>query len=170
MANFVRTDKRAADEPRPVRLAPNFVPTAEGSVLIEVGATRVICTASVEEGVPLFQKGTGRGWVTGEYSMLPRATGRRTPRDSARGRVAGRSQEIQRLIGRALRARPITLACAAIQADGGTPPAAITGAYVALALACQKLVEMRILRALPLTDAVAGLAGSRPRRNRASGG
>src|SRR3989338_8036984 len=77
MANFVRTDKRAADEPRPVRLTPNFVPTAEGIVLIEVGATRVICTASVEEGVPLFQKGTGRGWVTGEYSMLPRATGRR---------------------------------------------------------------------------------------------
>jgi len=164
MANFTRADKRAADEPRPVRLTPNFVPTAEGSVLIEVGATRVICTASVEEGVPLFQKGTGRGWVTGEYSMLPRATGRRTPRDSSRGRVAGRSQEIQRLIGRSLRAvtrldalgeRTFILDCDVIQADGGTRAAAITGAYVALALACQKLVEMRILRALPLTDSVA---------------
>jgi ribonuclease PH len=164
MAEFVRTDKRAADELRPVRLTPNFIPTAEGSVLIEVGATRVICTASVEEGVPTFQKGTGRGWVTGEYSMLPRATGRRTPRDSARGRVAGRSQEIQRLIGRSLRAvtrldalgeRSVILDCDVIQADGGTRTAAITGAYVALALACQKLVELRILRALPLTDSVA---------------
>jgi len=164
MANYTRADKRAADELRAVKLTPNFIPTAEGSVLIEVGQTRVICTATVEEGVPTFQKGTGRGWVTGEYSMLPRATVRRTPRDSARGRVAGRSQEIQRLIGRSLRAvtrlealgeRTIILDCDVIQADGGTRTAAITGAYVALALACQKLAELRILRAMPLTGAVA---------------
>jgi len=161
---FRRNDGRAADELRAVKLTPNFIPTAEGSVLIEVGGTRVICTATVEDTVPSFRKGTGQGWVTGEYSMLPRATAQRTPRDSQRGRVAGRSQEIQRLIGRALRAvthlkalgeRTIVLDCDVIQADGGTRTAAITGAYVALGLACQKLMEMRILRTMPLTDALA---------------
>ena len=161
---FRRNDGRAADELRPVKLTPNFIPTAEGSVLIEVGGTRVICTATVEDTVPSFRKGTGQGWVTGEYSMLPRATAQRTPRDAQRGRVAGRSQEIQRLIGRALRAvthlkalgeRTIVLDCDVIQADGGTRTAAITGAYVALGLACQKLMEMRILRTMPLTDALA---------------
>jgi len=161
---FRRNDGRAPDELRPVKLTPNFIPTAEGSVLIEVGSTRVICTATVEDTVPSFRKGTGQGWVTGEYSMLPRATAQRTPRDAQRGRVAGRSQEIQRLIGRALRAvthldalgeRTIVLDCDVIQADGGTRTASITGAYVALGLACQKLMEMRILRTMPLTDALA---------------
>jgi ribonuclease PH len=161
---FRRTDGRAPDELRPVKLTPNFIPTAEGSVLIEVGSTRVICTATVDDSVPSFRKGTGEGWVTGEYSMLPRATAQRTPRDSSRGRVAGRSQEIQRLIGRALRAvtrldalgeRTVVLDCDVIQADGGTRTAAITGAYVALGLAFQKLMEMRILRTMPLTDALA---------------
>ncbi len=161
---FRRRDARAADELRVVKLTPNFVPTAEGSVLIEVGATRVICTATVEDTVPAFLKNTGRGWVTAEYAMLPRATAQRTPRDSQRARVAGRSQEIQRLIGRALRAvtrldalgeRSIVLDCDVIQADGGTRTASITGAYVALALACQKLVEMRILKTMPLIETLA---------------
>jgi ribonuclease PH len=161
---FRRSDGRAPDELRLVKLTPHFIPTAEGSVLIEVGSTRVICTATVEDTVPTFRKGTGEGWVTGEYSMLPRATAQRTPRDSNRGRVAGRSQEIQRLIGRALRAvthlealgeRTIVLDCDVIQADGGTRTAAITGAYVALGLACQKLLEMRILRSMPLADSLA---------------
>ena len=161
---FPRADGRAADQLRPVKLTPDFIPTAEGSVLIEVGSTRVICTATVEDSVPGFVKGTGRGWITAEYSMLPRATQQRTPRDSNRGRTSGRSQEIQRLIGRSLRAiarldtlgeRSIMLDCDVIQADGGTRTASITGAYVALGLACQRLVDLRILRSLPLTDAVA---------------
>ncbi|HKZ51918.1 MAG TPA: ribonuclease PH [Candidatus Acidoferrales bacterium] len=164
MSDLIRTDKRAGDELRPVKIIPEFIPPAEGSVLIEVGATRVICTATVEDTVPGFQKGTGKGWITAEYSMLPRATLRRTLRDASRGRVSGRSQEIQRLIGRSLRAiarldalgeRTITLDCDVIQADGGTRTAAITGAYVALGLACQRLVDMRILRSLPLIDSVA---------------
>ena len=164
MSDLIRTDKRAGDELRPVKIIPEFIPPAEGSVLIEVGATRVICTATVEDTVPGFQKGTGKGWITAEYSMLPRATLRRTLRDASRGRVSGRSQEIQRLIGRSLRAiarldalgeRTITLDCDVIQADGGTRTAAITGAYVALGLACQRLVYMRILRSLPLIDSVA---------------
>jgi ribonuclease PH len=164
MKTPVRNDKRAADELRPVKLSPDFIPYAEGSVLIEVGSTRVICTATVEDTVPSFQKGSGKGWITGEYSMLPRATLHRTPREANRGRVSGRSQEIQRLIGRSLRAaarldalgeRTITLDCDVIQADGGTRTASITGAYVALGLACQRLVDLRILRSLPLTDSVA---------------
>ena len=164
MSDLIRTDKRAGDELRPVKIIPEFIPPAEGSVLIEVGATRVICTATVEDTVPGFQKGTGKGWITAEYSMLPRATLRRTLRDASRGRVSGRSQEIQRLIGRSLRAiarldalgeRTVTLDCDVIQADGGTRTAAITGAYVALGLACQRLVDMRILRSLPLIDSVA---------------
>ena len=164
MTTFSRADKRAANELRPVRITPNFIPTAEGSVLIEVGHTRVICTATVDDGVPGFLKGTGEGWITSEYAMLPRATGQRTPRESTRGRPSGRSQEIQRMIGRSLRAiaqldtlgeRTILLDCDVIQADGGTRTASITGAYVALGLACQRLVEMGILRTLPLTDSVA---------------
>ncbi|MBI4462234.1 MAG: ribonuclease PH [Acidobacteria bacterium] len=160
----MRSDGRAADELRPVKLTPNFIPHAEGSVLIEDGSTRVICTATVEDGVPTWRKGTGQGWITSEYSMLPRATLRRTPRDSQRGRLSGRSQEIQRLIGRSLRAvahleslgeRTVWVDCDVIQADGGTRAAAITGGYVALALACRRLVDQRILRTLPLTDAVA---------------
>lgn len=164
MSNFIRTDRRAADHLRVVKITPDFVPTAEGSVLIEIGATRVLCNATVEDTVPGFQKGTGRGWVTAEYSMLPRATQQRTPREAARGRVSGRSQEIQRLIGRSLRAvthlealgeRSITLDCDVIQADGGTRTASITGAYIALGLACRRLLDMRILRTLPLIDSVA---------------
>ena len=161
---FPRADGRTPDQLRPLKLTPDFIPSAEGSVLIEVGSTRVICTATVEDSVPGFVKGTGRGWITAEYSMLPRATQQRTPRDSNRGRTSGRSQEIQRLIGRSLRAiarldtlgeRSIILDCDVIQADGGTRTASITGAYVALGLACQRLVDLRILRSLPLTDAVA---------------
>ena len=163
----MRVDKRAADQLRPVKLTPDFIPTAEGSVLIEVGSTRVICTASIEEGVPSFLKGSGRGWLTAEYAMLPRATGQRTQRESSRGRPSGRSQEIQRLIGRSLRAvlrldtlreRTIYLDCDVIQADGGTRTASITGAYVALGLACRTLVDMRILPSLPLTDSVAAVS------------
>ncbi len=164
MPEIIRTDRRATDQLRPVKLTPEFIPHAEGSVLIEIGATRVICTATIEDTVPSFQKGSGRGWITAEYSLLPRSTRQRTPRESARGRLTGRTQEIQRLIGRALRGiarldalgeRTITLDCDVIQADGGTRTAAITGAYVALGLACQKLVDLRILRSLPLADSVA---------------
>jgi ribonuclease PH len=160
----VRADGRAADQMRPVKFTPDFIPTAEGSVLIEVGQTRVICTASVEDGVPQWMRGSGRGWVTGEYGMLPRATEKRTPRESNRGRQSGRTQEIQRLIGRALRAatdlerlgeRTIWLDCDVIQADGGTRTAAITGAFVALALALERMVALGILQDVPLKDAVA---------------
>lgn len=160
----MRADGRGADQLRSVKLTPNFIPHAEGSVLIEVGATRVICTATVEDGVPPWRKGTGQGWITSEYGMLPRATHQRTPRDAGRGRAAGRSLEIQRMIGRSLRAvahleslgeRSIWVDCDVIQADGGTRAAAVTGGYVALGLACRRLVELHILRTLPLTDCVA---------------
>src|SRR6266513_6509022 len=146
---FYRSDNRAPDQMRPVNIIPDFISTAEGSALIEVGNTRVICTASVEENVPSFLKGAGKGWITAEYSMLPRSTLTRTPRESSKGRIGGRTHEIQRLIGRSLRAvvdlrsmgeRTIFIDCDVIQADGGTRTASITGAYVALALAVQKLV------------------------------
>ncbi len=142
---FVRTQNRAVNELRPVRLTRNFTVHAEGSVLVEFGDTRVLCTASVEDRVPPFLKGKGEGWVTAEYGMLPRATHTRSDREAARGKQSGRTQEIQRLIGRSLRAvfdlkllgeRTITLDCDVLQADGGTRTAAITGAYVALADAC----------------------------------
>lgn len=160
----MRADGRAADQMRPVKFTPDFIPTAEGSVLIEVGQTRVICTASVEDGVPQWMRGSNRGWVTSEYGMLPRATEKRTPRESNRGRQSGRTQEIQRLIGRALRAatdlerlgeRTIWLDCDVIQADGGTRTAAITGAFVALALALERMVALGILQDVPLKDSVA---------------
>lgn len=159
-----RTDGRAPDQLRPVRLTPDFIPTAEGSVLIEVGQTRVVVTASVEDSVPSFLRGSGRGWVTSEYAMLPRATEQRTPRDSSRGRPSGRTLEIQRLIGRSLRAvtdtealgeRTIWVDCDVLQADGGTRTASITGGFAALALACERLVAAGILRSVPLTDSVA---------------
>lgn len=159
-----RSDNRSAEQMRPVRLLPDFIATAEGSALIEVGNTRVICTASVEESVPQFLRNSGRGWVTGEYSMIPRATLTRTPRESTRGRPSGRSQEIQRLIGRSLRSvvdlarlgeRTIFLDCDVIQADGGTRTAAITGAFVALGLAMEKLVEAGTLTSAPVRDFVA---------------
>jgi len=149
---------------RPVKLTPDFITSAEGSVLIELGNTRVICTATVEDGVPSFLKGQGKGWVTGEYGMLPRATEQRTARESMRGRPSGRTLEIQRLIGRSLRAitdqeklgeRTVWLDCDVIQADGGTRTASITGAYVALALAMERLVAAGILKNSPLTDSIA---------------
>jgi len=149
---------------RPVNIIPEFIVTAEGSALIEVGNTRVICTASIEESVPGFMKGSGKGWITAEYSMLPRSTLTRTPREASRGRQSGRTHEIQRLIGRAMRAvvdlkqlgeRTITLDCDVIQADGGTRTASITGAYVALVLAMERMVAAGILKTLPLTDSVA---------------
>ena len=160
----MRNDGRAADQLRPVKITPDFIPTAEGSVLIEIGQTRVICTATVDDGVPTFLKGQGKGWVTSEYGMLPRATDERTAREAIRGKQSGRTVEIQRLIGRALRAvvdqqklgeRTVFMDCDVIQADGGTRTASITGAYVALALALQRLVTARILKELPLRDTVA---------------
>jgi len=164
---FYRSDSRAPDQLRPVKIIPDYVSTAEGSVLIEVGNTRVICTASVEETVPIFLRNSGKGWVTAEYGMLPRATLTRTARESARGRVGGRTHEIQRLIGRSLRAvtdlqklgeRSVLLDCDVIQADGGTRTASITGAFVALALALQKLVQAGTLPSLPLRESVAAVS------------
>jgi ribonuclease PH len=164
---FYRSDNRAPDQMRPVNIIPDFVSTAEGSVLIEVGNTRVICTASVEETVPSFLRNTGKGWVTAEYGMLPRATLTRSPREAARGRVGGRTHEIQRLIGRSLRAvtdmqrlgeRSVLIDCDVIQADGGTRTASITGAFVALGLALQKLVDAGTLTSVPLKDFVAAVS------------
>jgi len=164
---YYRSDSRTPDQMRPVNIVPGFISTAEGSVLIEVGNTRVICTASVEEAVPAFQRGSGRGWVSAEYGMLPRSTLTRSPRESSRGRVGGRTHEIQRLIGRSLRAvtdlqrlgeRTIFLDCDVIQADGGTRTASITGAFVALGLALEKLVESGTLASVPLRDFVAAVS------------
>jgi ribonuclease PH len=164
---FYRSDNRAPDQMRAVNIVPDYIKTAEGSVLIEVGNTRVICTASVEETVPMFLRNTGRGWITAEYGMLPRATLTRSPREAARGRVGGRTHEIQRLIGRSLRAvtdleklgeRSILIDCDVIQADGGTRTASITGAFVALGLALEKLVEAGTLKAVPLKDFVAAVS------------
>ncbi len=160
----MRSDGRAPDQMRPVKLTPDFVPVAEGSVLIEIGQTRVICTATVDDGVPSFLKGSGKGWVTGEYGMLPRATEQRTARESARGRQSGRTLEIARLIGRSLRAivdqqklgeRTVWLDCDVIQADGGTRTASITGSFIALSMALERLVAAGMLRSVPLTDSVA---------------
>jgi ribonuclease PH len=159
-----RSDNRAPDQMRPLNIVPDFISTAEGSVLIELGNTRVICTASVEESVPTFLRNSGKGWITAEYGMLPRSTLTRTARESSRGRVGGRTHEIQRLIGRSLRAvtdlsrlgeRTIWIDCDVIQADGGTRTASITGAFVALGLALQKLVEAGTLTSAPLRDFVA---------------
>ncbi len=159
-----RADGRAWDELRPVKITPDFQSFAEGSALIELGKTRVLCSVSVEERVPPFLRGGGSGWVTAEYSMLPRSTVTRTPRDSSLGRVSGRSQEIQRLIGRSLRAvtnldalgeRTLIIDCDVLQADAGTRTAAITGSYVALYQAMQSLANMGILSSIPLKSAVA---------------
>jgi ribonuclease PH len=149
---------------RPIKITPDFIPNAEGSVLIEAGHTRVIVTATVEDGVPSFLKGSGKGWVTGEYGMLPRSTEDRTPRESTRGRQSGRTLEIQRMIGRTLRAvtnlkglgeRTVWIDCDVIQADGGTRTASVTGAFVALALALERMVAAGMLRTLPLIDFLA---------------
>ena len=163
----LRIDGRRADELRPVRLTTGWMPYAEGSVLIEVGATRVACAASFEERVPHFLRNTGRGWVTAEYAMLPRATLQRTMRETTRGGASGRTHEIQRLIGRSLRSvidlkalgeRTITIDCDVLQADGGTRTASITGAYVALALACRRLLEMRRVTRSPLIGELAAVS------------
>jgi ribonuclease PH len=172
---MLRNDGRAPHELRPVKITPDFVPVAEGSVLIEIGQTRVICTATVDDGVPGFLKGSGKGWVTAEYGMLPRATEQRTARESARGRQSGRTMEIARLIGRSLRAitdleklgeRSIWCDCDVIQADGGTRTASITGAFVAMAMALERMVAANMLRAVPLLDSVAatsvGLVNGEP--------
>ncbi len=159
-----RADGRAWDELRPIQITTGFQSFAEGSALIELGKTRVLCSVSVEERVPGFLRGEGSGWVTAEYAMLPRATVTRTTRDSSLGRVAGRSQEIQRLIGRSLRAvtdltalgeRTLIVDCDVLQADGGTRTAAITGAYVALHQALQTLANMGVISSIPLKSAVA---------------
>jgi ribonuclease PH len=164
---FYRSDSREPDQMRPVNIVPDYISTAEGSALIEIGNTRVICTASVEESVPPFLRNTGRGWVSAEYGMLPRATLTRSPREAARGKVGGRTHEIQRLIGRSLRAvtdmeqlgeRTILIDCDVIQADGGTRTASITGGFVALGLAAEKLVQAGTLAALPLGDFVCAIS------------
>ena len=161
---MTRSDGRAATDLRLTRLTPGFLAHAEGSVLIEVGRTRVICSASVEDRVPPFLRNTGKGWVTAEYGMLPRATSTRTQREATAGKVGGRTQEIQRLIGRSLRSvtrmnelgeRTIWIDCDVIQADGGTRTASITGGFVALALAIKKMREGGALKTLPLQDYVA---------------
>lgn len=162
--SYFRPGDRAVDQLRQLRLLVNFVPTAEGSVLIELGNTRVLCNATVETGVPGWLRNRGQGWVTAEYGMLPRATLTRTARESERGKVSGRTHEIQRLIGRSLRAaidlkalgeRTIILDCDVLQADGGTRTAAITGASVALAVAVGKLVAAGTLAANPIRHLVA---------------
>ena len=165
--SYERTQGRAAHALRPVRITRGFTRHAEGSVLIEFGQTRVLCTASVEEKVPPHKKGSGEGWVTAEYGMLPRATHTRSAREAAKGKQTGRTQEIQRLIGRSLRAvtdlkalgeRQITLDCDVLQADGGTRCASITGAWIALFEACDKLVQAGKLPANPVKDHVAAIS------------
>ncbi|NMA67848.1 MAG: ribonuclease PH [Desulfitobacterium sp.] len=162
-----RFDGREANQLRNVNITRGYTNIPEGSVLIEVGQTRVICMATVEEKVPPFRKGSGEGWVTAEYSMLPRATQTRNPREASRGRLTGRTMEIQRLIGRSLRSivdlkklgeRTIWLDCDVIQADGGTRTAAITGAYVALVDAVNHLLEKGIIKENPLIDSLAGIS------------
>jgi ribonuclease PH len=171
----MRTDKRTPDEMRPVEIVPGYLVTAEGSALIKVGNTQVLCAASVEDTVPAFLRNSGKGWVTAEYAMLPRATGKRTAREVTKGHPSGRTQEIQRLIGRSMRAvvdlaalgeRTVVLDCDVIQADGGTRTASITGAFVALSLALRKLLDFKLLKSMPLRDYVAatsvGLVGGAP--------
>lgn len=162
-----RGDSRNYDQLRPARILPGFQGFAEGSALIELGKTHVLCSVSTEERVPGFLRGSGTGWVTAEYAMLPRATVTRTPRDSTLGRVGGRNQEIQRFIGRSLRAvtdlsalgeRTLIVDCDVLQADGGTRSAAITGAYVALHQALKTMVDMGVIASLPLKSAVAAVS------------
>ena len=177
---LARTDGRAAGQLRPTRMTPSYTMHAEGSVLIEAGRTRVICTASIEDRVPPFLRNTGKGWVTAEYGMLPRATSTRTQREASAGKVGGRTQEIQRLIGRSLRSvtklselgeRTIWIDCDVIQADGGTRTASITGGFVALVLALQKMRSSGQLKGLPVADHVAaisvGVVENTPLRDRA---
>jgi ribonuclease PH len=171
----MRVDKRAAADLRPVEIIPGYLITAEGSALIKVGNTQVLCTASVEDTVPPFLRNSGKGWVTAEYAMLPRATAKRTAREVSKGRPSGRTHEIQRLIGRSLRAvtdmtalgeRTIYLDCDVLQADGGTRTASITGAWVALAQAIKKLRDFGAIKTKPLLDVVSatsvGIVGGTP--------
>ena len=163
----MRSDHRPANQLRETKLTPHYLEQAEGSVFIEAGRTRVICTASVEDRVPQFLRNTGKGWVTAEYGMLPRATSTRTQREASAGKVGGRTQEIQRLIGRSLRSvtnlpalgeRTIWIDCDVIQADGGTRTASITGAFVALALALEALRTREVIKSIPLLDYVAAIS------------
>jgi ribonuclease PH len=171
----MRTDNRRLDQMRPVEIETGYLKTAEGSALITVGHTRVLCAASIEDGVPQFLRGSGKGWVTAEYAMLPRATLKRTPREVSKGRPSGRTHEIQRLIGRSLRAvvdldalgeRSVLVDCDVIQADGGTRTASITGAFVALARAIDQLSKFGALKKSPILDSVAatsvGIVGGEP--------
>ena len=160
----MRIDRRDAAQMRPVTVTTDYLLTAEGSVLIEVGNTRVLCAASIEDTVPGFLRGSGKGWVTAEYSMLPRATATRTAREVSKGRASGRTMEIQRLIGRSLRSvvdmdvlgeRSVILDCDVLQADGGTRTAAITGAYIAMSMALRQLVKFGSLKKSPIRDCVA---------------
>ena len=164
---MARPSGRAPDQLRPVRFTRRFTKHAEGSVLVEFGDTRVLCTASVEETVPAFLRGKAQGWVTAEYGMLPRATHTRSPREAAKGKQSGRTQEIQRLIGRSLRAvtdmkalgeRTITIDCDVLQADGGTRTASITGGYVALADACERLIARKAIAASPIHGQIAAIS------------
>ena len=164
---LVRGNQRPASDMRRVEITPSVISSAEGSALIRLGETQVICTATIEDGVPQFMKGCGRGWITSEYAMIPRATDTRTPREATRGRQGGRTMEIQRLIGRSLRAvtdleglgeRTAWIDCDVIRADGGTRTASITGALVAMGLAFQRLFELKVLRRVPLRDYVAAIS------------
>ena len=171
----MRHDGRMADMIRPVTIETDYLIHPEGSVLISVGNTKVICTATIEERVPHFLRGSGKGWVTAEYSMLPRATGQRTQREASRGKVGGRTMEIQRLIGRALRAvidlealgeRTLWIDCDVIQADGGTRTASITGAFVAMAMAVTKLHNDKKLAKYPITDFLAATSVGKTSENK----
>ena len=163
----MRHDGRAQDQLRKIHITPNYLKTADGSVLIEMGDTRVICTASLEERVPAFLKNTGQGWLTSEYGMLPRSSTTRINREAAQGKQSGRTQEIQRLVGRSLRAvadlyslgeRTLWIDCDVIQADGGTRTASITGGFLAMALAINKLVQEKVLNHFPIRDHVAAVS------------
>ena len=171
----MRSNDRSPQDLRPTTMTPNFLLHAEGSVLIEAGLTRVICAASVEDRVPPFLRGTGKGWVTAEYGMLPRATTTRTTREASQGKVGGRTMEIQRLIGRSMRTvvrlpdlgeRTIWIDCDVIQADGGTRTASITGAFVALVLALDRMKRQELIKSIPIKDYVAatsvGIVGGMP--------
>jgi ribonuclease PH len=171
----MRTDNRQAGEMRPVEIVIDYLMTAEGSALIKVGNTHVLCAATIEDTVPPFLRNSGKGWVTAEYSMLPRATAKRTPREVTKGRASGRTHEIQRLIGRSIRSvvdmaalgeRTVMIDCDVLQADGGTRTASITGAFVALTLALRQLVKYGSLKSMPLRDFIAatsvGLVGGVP--------
>jgi ribonuclease PH len=163
----MRPDKRQSAQMRPVEILPNYLMTAEGSALIKMGNTHVLCAASVDDSVPQFLRNSGKGWVTAEYAMLPRATAKRTPREVTKGRPSGRTHEIQRLIGRALRSvidmsilgeRTVAIDCDVIQADGGTRTASITGAFVALSLAVQQMIKFGALKKSPIRDSVAAIS------------